>query len=325
MSEPLSDFHLFPKLPPELQLRIWELAVVPRVITLQIEDRNQVYHHSDPATGFKVTSPDIPMLSTCQDSRQIALKAYSTGHCIASQNRSITPRPSLGRMYFDPSRDTILFADLESFIYMVNECEVVPGPTPLPWSWHPSRSAAPIHSLAINGMFERAGIATFLSNPSLRHVEFWQINEAVERSRMQGHLSSHLEKIETLQELIFVNPPSQELSRRPRFPMWKELQETDPLFGIVLATLYRIDEILYDDPAETERCIQDLLSLVTNVVLKYPGLCLHYSYLDPITFFDDDIAPLQRELKEWWDANRKWWDNPVVTSLTEEEFRARFA
>ena len=46
--------------------------------------------------------------------------------------------------------------------------------------------------------------------------------------------------------------------------------------------------------------------------------------LDPITFFDNDIAPLQRELKEWWDANRTWWDNPVVTTLTEEEFRARF-
>jgi hypothetical protein len=131
MSEPLSDFHLFSKLPPELQLRTLELAVVPRIITLQIEDRDQVHHQSDLPTGFKVTSPDTPMLSICQDSRQIALKAYGTGHCITLQNRYITPRSSLGRMYFDPSRDTIPFADLESFTHMANECEVVPGPTPL--------------------------------------------------------------------------------------------------------------------------------------------------------------------------------------------------
>jgi hypothetical protein len=166
-------------------------------------------------------------------------------------------------------------------------------------------------------MFERAGIATCLPKPHLKHGEFWQITVAGERRRMHVHLSSFLEKIETLQELIFVNPTPQKLSKRPRIPIWKELDETDPLLGVGLAARYHTHEVLYDDSAETERCIQELLSLVINVGLKYLGLCLHYSYLEPTTFFGDDIVPLQRELEEWW-------DNPMITSLTKEEFRARF-
>jgi hypothetical protein len=115
-----------------------------------------------------------------------------------------------------------------------------------------------------------------------------------------------------------VNPSLQELSKCPTNTIWKELDETDPLLGAGLAARYHTDEVLSDDSTETEQSIQELLSLVTNVGWKYPGLCLYYSDLEPISFFGDDIAPLQRELEEWW-------DNPGVTPLTEEEFRARFA
>jgi len=33
-TETLPQFNFFPKLPPEVQLRVWELAVVPRIITI---------------------------------------------------------------------------------------------------------------------------------------------------------------------------------------------------------------------------------------------------------------------------------------------------
>jgi hypothetical protein len=47
--------------------------------------------------------------------------------------------------------------------------------------------------------------------------------------------------------------------------------------------------------------------------------------MQPKTFFGDDIVPLQQELQTWWNENRKWWEDPVVTCLTDDEFHARFA
>ncbi|EPE32226.1 hypothetical protein GLAREA_07359 [Glarea lozoyensis ATCC 20868] len=68
-----SEFHKFRKLPVELRFEIWELAL--RGLTRNIEFN---WHHSMCESPFGVLDRHLPppLLSTCHESRVLALKYY---------------------------------------------------------------------------------------------------------------------------------------------------------------------------------------------------------------------------------------------------------
>jgi len=103
---------------------------------LQLFQFNYTSHRgSAQPPSLKITSSAIPMLSTCRDSRAVALSTYRTGHRIMSQNRNTTPRPSFAGYTSTPlypTQQNFLFANLESLIHMANEFEIVPSPTVRP-------------------------------------------------------------------------------------------------------------------------------------------------------------------------------------------------
>ncbi|KAH6682654.1 hypothetical protein B0J14DRAFT_673036 [Halenospora varia] len=89
-------FTCFPKLPPELRLKIWKLADGRRVLQFKL--------HSKQRTGlikFKNQSGTPALLQVCHDSRQIALKHYVLG--FEQKLRSWKP------IYYSASKDTIVF------------------------------------------------------------------------------------------------------------------------------------------------------------------------------------------------------------------------
>ncbi|KAF4636850.1 hypothetical protein G7Y89_g1224 [Cudoniella acicularis] len=68
---PPQQFTLFPELPPELQLKIWKMALKEgRIIEVRTFQVRGYPKHSRPIT------PQPPLLHTCHDSRKEALKVY---------------------------------------------------------------------------------------------------------------------------------------------------------------------------------------------------------------------------------------------------------
>jgi len=70
---PLTEFHLFPKFPPEVRDIIWKLSLPERIVELQLyeganEDPN--FHH------FHSNAKPVPALVVCHDSRNSVLPFY---------------------------------------------------------------------------------------------------------------------------------------------------------------------------------------------------------------------------------------------------------
>ncbi|KAH8753221.1 hypothetical protein BGZ57DRAFT_965340 [Hyaloscypha finlandica] len=106
-------FICFPKLPPELQRKIWKLAVQPKIITLDVGDVYQQGPNVRPKTDL---SPH-PILSVCSISREVALgiyggKPYSfvTGcSCGDEENHETWFRHF--DLYINPAADTFYFSE----------------------------------------------------------------------------------------------------------------------------------------------------------------------------------------------------------------------
>ncbi|CZR52637.1 uncharacterized protein PAC_02514 [Phialocephala subalpina] len=82
---PLESFTLFPKLPIELRIIVWVLAL-PRsrrikmsgqVIKIQNDSGVHSRSRSLEQLRLKIKTPSVSMLGTCQESRQVALQYYS--------------------------------------------------------------------------------------------------------------------------------------------------------------------------------------------------------------------------------------------------------
>ena len=80
----LEDFHLFPNFPPELRDAIWKMSIVPRVITIKNASQEKVKtRYMGSQTVYRTvvaaeTKTPVPaILHACQDSRAIALKAWT--------------------------------------------------------------------------------------------------------------------------------------------------------------------------------------------------------------------------------------------------------
>ncbi|CAI9633113.1 unnamed protein product [Alternaria burnsii] len=66
----MATFHLFPRLPAELRLRVWELTVEPRTVKIDLKSRRE---GSRRYTVLHSTTPIPGLLQTCQESRNAGL------------------------------------------------------------------------------------------------------------------------------------------------------------------------------------------------------------------------------------------------------------
>jgi hypothetical protein len=100
------SFELFPKLPSEIRLKIFEEAASKDVQMLRV---HATFHHSDPEMGIYITfkvrpeimaSRNFGLLGACMMSRQVYLKLY----------RSFLPGGSESRIYYN-AKDTVVFIE----------------------------------------------------------------------------------------------------------------------------------------------------------------------------------------------------------------------
>ncbi|CAI6340088.1 unnamed protein product [Periconia digitata] len=86
MSSTMTSFHLFPRLPYELRLSIWELTVEPRIVNVRVEPFNgdgdtgsRPISHKESAVCLRSSTPTPSTLHVCQESRNLRLyrKAFS--------------------------------------------------------------------------------------------------------------------------------------------------------------------------------------------------------------------------------------------------------
>lgn len=75
MISTLREFTLFPKLPFELRIMIWQYGLQPRIVEIKIRDPQQDSKNGKRITEGQYSNTPIPiLLYTCTESRQ-ALKA----------------------------------------------------------------------------------------------------------------------------------------------------------------------------------------------------------------------------------------------------------
>jgi hypothetical protein len=95
---PFKQFKLFSKLPPELRLALWYMALSPRVITVA----EVPVHRAGEEARLKISTSarDTPLLQVNWESRQVALEALVP---ILSHVNMKNPNP----VYFDYSKDAL--------------------------------------------------------------------------------------------------------------------------------------------------------------------------------------------------------------------------
>ncbi|CZT05479.1 uncharacterized protein RAG0_11548 [Rhynchosporium agropyri] len=120
------QFAFFPKLPAELRLMIWELALPGERIV-----RIQEFVESSPhdrilqayqCIGSKARVPTL--LHVCHESRTLALKHYT----IILKNRLLKPT------YFNPDLDTLLFASLSDLFKFAQPDDLYQSHVVIGWS-----------------------------------------------------------------------------------------------------------------------------------------------------------------------------------------------
>ena len=109
-SNPTRSFTLFPRLPTELRLKIWHLAMPgPRTITLQYKFRRRARLESALPYTASWTSKDLnpAALQVCHESRYEALEIYEQ----AFGTHACSGR----KVYFDFEQDTLKFGGEENY------------------------------------------------------------------------------------------------------------------------------------------------------------------------------------------------------------------
>ncbi|PFH58193.1 hypothetical protein XA68_14033 [Ophiocordyceps unilateralis] len=108
------QFHLFPLLPPELRLKIWNMNLPSgRVVPLRCGTASPSLHEKqrpsrgDASTGFTSSAPIPVNLHVCAESRAEAFKSYRRAFGFARR---------AGKVMFNPIDDILLFGSHEGYM-----------------------------------------------------------------------------------------------------------------------------------------------------------------------------------------------------------------
>src|SRR5690348_5276021 len=99
-------FTLFSKLPTELRLKVWEFAIIPRVVEVVVPVRqtNPIHYHFRNSKGLPKPEP-VGILRACRESRAIAKKRYTFQ--IGIHHQYLMP--------LNLEQDVVLIPDLRTF------------------------------------------------------------------------------------------------------------------------------------------------------------------------------------------------------------------
>jgi hypothetical protein len=75
----LQTFHLFPLLPTELRLKIWEHTILPRVLKITSASDPLLILSDTRDRRYRTPTPPPTILHVCQESRDISLSTYTLG------------------------------------------------------------------------------------------------------------------------------------------------------------------------------------------------------------------------------------------------------
>jgi hypothetical protein len=122
-SKPLTTFHLFPELPPELRFNIWKTACnEPRLIELVTEYKAAEKSRDDFAHNYhrvSSRSSKVPaILHACQESRREASSVYQLRNFAHDFSQTSNLKPAL--VYFNPNYDTVYFGHGTCMMTMAN-------------------------------------------------------------------------------------------------------------------------------------------------------------------------------------------------------------
>lgn len=104
-SQPLTEFHLFPTLPTEMRLKIWNLAMIPtpRIISIY-------------AVEFQLVSPSTFPKGTCPQPSSSDLVSPTGGHLL--------PRASTEGLFSTIAPHRLLFVCRESYLLVMERCQL---------------------------------------------------------------------------------------------------------------------------------------------------------------------------------------------------------
>lgn len=111
-----STFPLFPDLPPELRLKIWEYLLQPRIVIATCFDASNAPHKRR-QLALRPRKRLVPiLLHISAETRRLALKHYELAFSWRIPSMLATPRASPPRVYFNFKTDTLLLlGELEPY------------------------------------------------------------------------------------------------------------------------------------------------------------------------------------------------------------------
>lgn len=118
---PLTNFHAFGNLPPELRIKIWRLSFLPRVVELHHTSSNHVATARDDGSQeqqqqWQSGCNNPAALSVCAEAREIALEHFRIAYPLASPVSStiFNGKARLRRrvLYISPEYDTVALLGL---------------------------------------------------------------------------------------------------------------------------------------------------------------------------------------------------------------------
>ncbi|KAH8667442.1 hypothetical protein BGZ60DRAFT_528744 [Tricladium varicosporioides] len=170
-------FTVFSKLPTELRLKVWEFAVIPRIVEVVVPVRqtNPIHYHFRNSICLPKPEP-VGMLRACRESRAIAQKWYTFQ--IGIHHQYLMP--------LNLEQDIVLIPDLRTFNDYLN----------LAFWKRPPRANAPISNIstvAIDLKFQ----ATAISGNG-QNIFFETGTASAELTRLVEHATTLLQGLQTV-------------------------------------------------------------------------------------------------------------------------------
>lgn len=111
-----STFHVFPDLPLELRLKVWQYLLQPRIIIIACFDAaDEPTKRAQLALRRRLPATP-PLLHVCHESRALALKRYELAFAWRIPALLAQPRAAPPRVWFDFARDALLLlGELEPY------------------------------------------------------------------------------------------------------------------------------------------------------------------------------------------------------------------
>lgn len=121
-SLPLTNFHAFGNLPPELRIKIWHLSFLPRVVELHPtwpDHATSVNDDGSQKQQWQSGCSNPAALSVCLEAREIALEHFRIAYPLASPVSGTTLNGKAGlrqrTLYISPEYDTVALLGLTDY------------------------------------------------------------------------------------------------------------------------------------------------------------------------------------------------------------------